>query len=501
MSPIFKISILALICLLAFSVRVFSVIRFESVIHEFDPWFNFRITKFLSKEGWYALWNFFDSESWYPLGRVIGGTIFPGIMGTAASIKWSLDALFLPMDIRNICVFLAPVFSGLTAISTFLFTKEATNRPEAGLFAALFIAIVPSYISRSVAGSYDNEGVAIFALVNTFWLWMKAVNTGSILWSVACTLQYFYMVAAWGGYSFIINIIPIFVVCVIFANKFNMKIYIAYTVFYVLGTMLAMTIPFVTFNAIKSSEHLLSHCVFFAMNAYVAVEHLRANLQQQQFQGLVRVGMALSLVTFVFVFVYLTISGNTKWSGRSMTLLDPTYAKKYIPIIASVSEHQPTTWSNYFFDLGYLVLFLPMGYYYCLVDNVTHGKIFIAIYGVLATYFSCVMIRLMLTLAPVVCIVAGIALSEIFRKAGESIRENLLEFDTLVDDEKEKEKAKAEEKVQRPPSLSKKQQKEQKAIQELKQSKKNAEEVRRKRILPLDASVGMITFTLLILFN
>ena len=76
MSLIFKISILALICLLAFMVRVFSVIRFESVIHEFDPWFNYRITKFLSKEGWYALWNFFDSESWYPLGRVIGGTIF-----------------------------------------------------------------------------------------------------------------------------------------------------------------------------------------------------------------------------------------------------------------------------------------------------------------------------------------------------------------------------------------------------------------------------------------
>ena len=440
MSPVIKISILALICVLAFFVRVFSVIRFESVIHEFDPWFNYRITKFLTKEGWYALWNFYDSESWYPLGRVIGGTIFPGIMGTAASVKWSLDSLFLPMDIRNICVFLAPVFAGFTAISTFLFTKEATNRPEAGLFAALFISIVPSYISRSVAGSYDNEGVAIFALVNTFYLWMKAVNTGSILWSVACTLQYFYMVAAWGGYSFIINIIPIFVICIIFANKFNMKIYIAYSVFYVLGTMLAMTIPFVTFNAIKSSEHLASHCVFFAMNAYVFVEYLRKNLPQEQFKGLVRVGMALSLVSFAFVFVYLTISGNTKWSGRSMTLLDPTYAKKYIPIIASVSEHQPTTWSNYFFDLGYVLIFLPMGYYYCLVEDVTLGKIFIAIYGVLATYFSCVMIRLMLTLAPVVCIIAAIGISEIMRKAGDSVRETMLSYDEPEEEQGEFEK-------------------------------------------------------------
>ena len=88
------------------------------------------------------------------------------------------------------------------------------------------------------------------------------------------------MVAAWGGYSFIINIIPIFVVAVIFANKFNYKIYIAYSVFYVLGTMLAMTIPFVTFNAIKSSEHFASHAVFFGMNAFVLVEYMRKNLPE-----------------------------------------------------------------------------------------------------------------------------------------------------------------------------------------------------------------------------
>lgn len=64
-------------------------------------------------------------------------------------------------------------------------------------------------------------------------------------------------------------------------------------------------------------------------------------------------------------FLYLTFTGKTKWSGRSMTLLDPTYAKKYIPIIASVSEHQATTWSSFFFDLHFLVILTPVGLYYC----------------------------------------------------------------------------------------------------------------------------------------
>ena len=39
---VLKYGILGLICLLAFSIRLFAVVRYESVIHEFDPYFNFR---------------------------------------------------------------------------------------------------------------------------------------------------------------------------------------------------------------------------------------------------------------------------------------------------------------------------------------------------------------------------------------------------------------------------------------------------------------------------
>jgi len=124
-------------------------------------------------------------------------------------------------------------------------TKEATNRVDAGLYAALFIAVIPSIISRGCAGSYDNEAVAIWAMVHTFYLWIKSINTGSICWSVLCTLSYFYMVASWGGYYFICNIIPVFVLGTMFINKFNMRIYVAYSVFYTLGSLMAMTITFV----------------------------------------------------------------------------------------------------------------------------------------------------------------------------------------------------------------------------------------------------------------
>ena len=56
------------------------------------------------------------------------------------------------------------------------------------------IAIVPGYISRSVAGSYDNEGIAIFCMIFTYYLWIKAIKTGTIYWATLCAVAYFYMV-------------------------------------------------------------------------------------------------------------------------------------------------------------------------------------------------------------------------------------------------------------------------------------------------------------------
>lgn len=139
---------MGLICLFAFSIRLFSVIRYESVIHEFDPYFNFRTTKYLAHEGFLDFLNWFDDRGWYPLGRTIGGTIYPGLMLTAAGFYWILNLLNITINIRNVCVFLAPIFSSLAAISTYLLTTEVTKNSRTGLLAAAFIAIVPSYISR-----------------------------------------------------------------------------------------------------------------------------------------------------------------------------------------------------------------------------------------------------------------------------------------------------------------------------------------------------------------
>lgn len=411
-SPGITLAILVIICLIAFIIRIFSVIRFEVVIHEFDPWFNFRVTQYLTNEGAYAFWNWYDPESWYPLGRIIGGTTYPGIMFTSAGIHWICNTFLFPVDIRNVCVFLAPVFAAFTAITAYFFIKEVTGRTDSGLLTALLIAIVPGYISRSVAGSYDNEAVAIFALITTFMFYIKSVNSGSILWSTICALMYFYMVSAWGGYVFIINLIPLYTLFLIIIGRTDIKIYVSYTVFYIIGTLLSMQIPFVCFGALKSSEHFLSHGVFIFLNILMFVQFIKSNLSEEMYNNLVNFLMFTLAVAFGLAFLVLSFKGYISFGSRILTLLDPTYASKYIPIVASVSEHQPTTWSAFFFDLHCLLVFGPLGLYYCFLDP-TNCKLFVAIFGVCSVYFSCVMVRLLLLSSPALCLLSGVGISEL----------------------------------------------------------------------------------------
>lgn len=230
-----------------------------------DPYFNYRTTKFLGDEGFYSFLNWQDDRSWYPLGRLVGGTVYPGLMITSELIRNALTMLNFTINVRNMCVFLAPLFASLTALATYLLTSEVYGRTGAGLIAAAMIGIAPSYISRSVAGSYDNEGVAIFALVFTFYLWIKAVKTGRLAWAAATAIGYFYMVAAWGGYVFIINIIPIYVVVMLFSGRYSGRLYVAYSTFYILGSLLAMQVPFVGFNVVKQAESAASHGVFLML--------------------------------------------------------------------------------------------------------------------------------------------------------------------------------------------------------------------------------------------
>jgi len=131
-------------------------------------------------------------------------------------------------------------------------------------------------------------------------------------------------------------------------------------------------------------------------------------VSEKQFKYLLRMAILGAVGLFAMV-VLAALSGRVPFlTARFKALLGST---SNIAIVKSVSEHQPSSWTTFFFDMQCLVALVPVGLYFCFM-HLTDANIFIILYTVTAMYFSSIMVRLVLVLAPVVCVMAGIGASE-----------------------------------------------------------------------------------------
>lgn len=116
--------------------------------------------------------------------------------------------------------------------------------------------------------------------------------------------------------------------------------------------------------------------MFALLIAVAAIKHVQSVLSKSDFKYVFIVAGTTSAVVVFLTVVLLTYLGViAPWSGRFYSLWDTGYAKIHIPIIASVSEHQPTTWFSFFFDFHILVTTFPVGLWYC-IKNVSDERVF-----------------------------------------------------------------------------------------------------------------------------
>jgi dolichyl-diphosphooligosaccharide--protein glycosyltransferase len=192
--------------------------------------------------------------SWYPLGRPVGTTIYPGMQITSVTI-WKLLPYFgTSMSLNDVCC-LVPAWFGVSAsLFLALLATECSGSWASGAFAGLIMAILPAHIMRSVAGGYDNESVAMTAMMLTFYCWVRALRDvpsvkdgratfSSYVFGTLTGFAYIYMVASWGGYVFVLNMIGAHAAALVLFGRYTSKLHRAYSLFYVIGTLGAIRVP------------------------------------------------------------------------------------------------------------------------------------------------------------------------------------------------------------------------------------------------------------------
>jgi len=406
------LAILGAICFAAYDHRLHSVRVYGRIIHEFDPWFNYRCTEYLVKHGWSAFRDWFDDQSWYPLGRHVGSTVYPAMMVTAAAAYHALhDVLGLvDVSLNDVCVLLPAYFACLTCLLVFGLTYEVSSgSTTSALFAAAFMSVIPAHMMRSVAGGFDNESVAVAAMVGTFFLWVRSLRTPqSWPFGVLVGLSYVYMVAAWGAYTFVLNMIGLHAGVLVLLGRFTPHLHHAYSLWYIIGTAGALQFPIVGWQPFQSMEQIMPLGVFFLMQLQLVQYHMRQRMEPKSFQvmRLVLLGLAVAVGAVAFQYL-LQIGWIGPLSNRVRSLFIP-HTKTGNPLVDSVAEHQATGNAAYWVYFHITSWLAPAGFLLLFFPPITDAKVFGICYTLASAYFSRKMVRLVLLLSPSVCVTTGI---------------------------------------------------------------------------------------------
>ena len=286
---------------------------------------------------------------------------------------------------------------------------------ECAICTMAIMAVVPAHMMRSVGGGYDNESVAMTAMTLTFYCWIRSLRSESSAWIGALTgVAYFYMVAAWGGYVFVLNMIGVHAAFLVLMGRFSTKVYLAYSLFYFVGTALAVQIPVVGWAPLKSLEQLGPCAVFLGYQGLQLCEVIRRKqklTRAQAFQLRLKVASA-GLGLLILACVVLLPKGYFGPLSSRVRGLFVQHTKTGNPLVDSVAEHQAASNQAYYQYLHHVCLLAPIGYLLTMV-NLSDASSFLLAWASVSYFFSSKMVRLILLMAPIGSVLGGIAAGRI----------------------------------------------------------------------------------------
>ena len=411
-----RVAVLAIAAYFAYDIRLFAVREYGRIIHEFDPWFNFRATQYLADNGWKKFSTWFDYMSWYPLGRPVGTTIYPGMQVTAVSIYNTLKALgsSYAMSLNDVCVFFPAWFGAVATMLVAFLTAECSGSANSAVIAALVMSVVPAHTMRSVAGGYDNESLAVTAMCLTFFVWCRSLRNERSWWIGALAgLAYVYMVAAWGGYTFVLNMVGLHAATLVLVGQYSPSLHRAYSLFWIIGTLGAIQFPVVGLAPVKSLEQLGPAFVFLGMQVLAGAERLvksagAAGAEAWRIRINVYAGAAAAACLAIAALAPTGYFGPLSVRVKGLFKM---HTRTGNPLVDSVAEHQPGTPDAYWRYLHYSYHVAPLGF---VVSAAHYAKtrdasaLFLPLYAVTAYYFANRMVRLIIFLGPIASSLTGV---------------------------------------------------------------------------------------------
>jgi dolichyl-diphosphooligosaccharide--protein glycosyltransferase len=404
-------------------------------LNEFDPFFNFRATKFIVDNGYVEYFAWHDDKSWYPDGRNVSATSQVMLHITTAALYQSFG---MGQSLYDFTILFPVIIGSLTTIVIFALVR-VLGGTTAGLLASLFFSVSMPVIIRGTVGWFKSEPLGLFYGFLGVYLFLSGIKSDngkiSFFKLIAGGVFVSLGISSWGGTQFFVILLVLFFLGIPFLRKDKKFIAWALPVF-VSALLLTTAIferPGVGFVLGYGGLGLIGSTVFVL---------LFFQIQKIKIKNNIRYGFML-LGGFILIGIS-AIATNTVSlpSFRYLNAMNPFLSSDNI-IVQSVAEHSSVTMEQLFPSLSVLMIFSGIGVWllFHIKENQNfHIKndmiLFVLIIGFVGIYISSAFIRLEIfgSIAVIVLASIGVSLliSNVLKKHSKNSLSSIAKFSFVV---------------------------------------------------------------------
>ncbi|MDW0150624.1 MAG: peptidylprolyl isomerase [Nitrososphaeraceae archaeon] len=397
----------------AFIIRSYPI-KYGFALNEFDPYFDYRATKYIIDNGFEAYLNWHDYQSWYPEGRFVPTTSQVALHLIAATMY---KIFGFGSSLLDFVIMFPVIIGSLTTIVIFALVRNLSGT-TAGMFASLLFAFMPAIIQRGNLGWFKSEPLGLFLALLSVYLFLSSIKSRNIkrtiLTAAGGGLILGLANSSWGGIQYFSIPLGIFFFLLPFLRKDSIFLYgiISFTLI-TLITAGAFPRPGISFVIGLPGIALIVGMIFAIVGTIIRTKSSPAKANR-------------NLIAALGIFVLLTVSiflvgAYQPSSFRYLVAINP-FLSSHNPLVESVAEHSTPTVIDYFTDYSILLIFAGFGVWVSFSKR-TDMTIFALIIGLTGLYVSATFARLMVYSSIAIVILASIGLYELTR----SILQNRIE--------------------------------------------------------------------------
>ena len=397
-----EIAVIAIVAVVAALIRLLPL-QYGAYLTAFDPLFQYRATEYVVENGYAAWWTWHDDMSWYPMGRNIANSAYPGIPFTAAFLFGIAKIFISNLTVLDIALYYPIFMAVLTIIAIYFLGKEVAGGP-AGVFAAIFMAISPAYIRRSTLGFFDTENIGIFAIVLTSLFFLRANDDKNnierrVIYSVLSGLSLGLIYASWGAAKYMTGLLMLYMLLIVASEKYSTKYLISYSFSIGLGFLVVSLTPRLGPNSLMGMDSLAAFGLVVVLLGY---EFIKDKIDV----SVVSVG-AIGIVVLAVLTVYIlpAVGVQLPLGNKFIQVLNPFTSTSSF-LYDSVAENHVTAWTSLFNDYGLVLALGVFGSYYC-VKELDEKNLYALVFFTTGLYFAGVMSRLSQILAAPACLMGA----------------------------------------------------------------------------------------------